>query len=75
METAELVQFLEQNAPVIALVAAIVTTLKGIALWKAAQRSQKNWFIALLFINSLGILELIYIFVISKRYSVKVQKE
>ncbi len=41
--------------------------LKGIALWKAARAGSKPWFIALLFINTLGILELLYIFVFSKR--------
>ena len=40
---------------------------KGIALWKAARASDKAWFIALLIINTLGILEIFYIFVFSKR--------
>lgn len=40
---------------------------KGIALWKAAHRESKPWFIALLIINTVGILEIIYIFIISKR--------
>ncbi len=34
---------------------------RGIALWKSAKNSQKNWFIALLIINSVGILPLIYL--------------
>lgn len=45
--------------------------LKGIALWKAARAGSKPWFIALLVINTLGILELLYIFVFSKRSKVK----
>ena len=40
---------------------------KGIALWKAARAGSKNWFIALLVINTLGILEMLYIFVFSKK--------
>lgn len=40
---------------------------KGIALWKAARNSAKIWFIALLIINTVGILEILYIFVFSKR--------
>ncbi|MGC9611125.1 MAG: DUF5652 family protein [Minisyncoccia bacterium] len=39
---------------------------KGVALWKSARSSQKNWFIALLILNTAGILEILYIFVFSK---------
>lgn len=34
---------------------------KGIALWKAAKNNQLNWFIALLILNTVGILPIIYI--------------
>jgi hypothetical protein len=40
---------------------------KGWALWKAAKRDDKWWFIFLLAVNTLGILEIIYIYVFSKR--------
>jgi len=33
---------------------------KGVALWKAAQSNQLKWFIALLIINTAGILEILY---------------
>lgn len=39
---------------------------KGLALWHSAQRGERWWFIALLFINTIGILEIIYLFVIVK---------
>lgn len=35
--------------------------LKGVALFKSAQRDQKVWFVALLLVNSLGILPIIYL--------------
>lgn len=35
---------------------------KGFALWHSAKNSQKYWFIALLILNTVGILELIYLF-------------
>ncbi len=38
---------------------------KGMALWKAAQKEQKWWFIAFLVVNTLGILEILYIYVFS----------
>jgi len=41
--------------------------LKGFALWKAAHRESKPWFIVLLFINTFGILELVYIFVVTRQ--------
>ena len=40
---------------------------KGIALWYSAQREDKLWFIALLIINTAGILEIFYLFVIAKK--------
>lgn len=39
---------------------------KGVALWKAAQKKDVNWFVVLLVINTAGILEMLYIFVFSK---------
>lgn len=35
---------------------------KGVALWRAANLKQRNWFIAILVLNTLGILDLIYLF-------------
>ncbi len=40
---------------------------KGWALWKAAKQDSQAWFIALLILNTLGILEILYIFVFSKQ--------
>lgn len=40
---------------------------KGMALWKAARKGHKGWFVALLLINTLGILEILYIYVFSKK--------
>jgi methionyl-tRNA synthetase len=37
--------------------------LKGMALWRSAQRKQLGWFILLLVINSVGILPLIYLLI------------
>lgn len=46
---------------------------KGVALWKSARRSDKWWFIALLIINTLGLLEILYIFIFSKKRDPKNQ--
>ena len=45
--------------------------LKGIALWKSAQLSHKKWFIVLLVVNTFGILEIIYIYFVAKKYTVE----
>lgn len=40
---------------------------KGIALWRAARNSHKIWYFVLLIVNTVGILEIIYIFFFSKK--------
>jgi hypothetical protein len=40
---------------------------KGWALWRAVKNDSKPWFIALLLINTMGILEIIYIFILGKK--------
>ncbi|MEK6928235.1 MAG: DUF5652 family protein [Nanoarchaeota archaeon] len=42
---------------------------KGFSMWKAAQNKSLPWFVILLVINSLGILDILYIFVFSKMNS------
>jgi len=45
---------------------------KGFALWRAAELRQKYWFVAMLIINTLGILEIIYLFVVARKYKVEI---
>jgi len=40
---------------------------KGIALWRAAQLGQKNWFVVMVVLNTIGILELVYLFRFAKK--------
>jgi len=40
---------------------------KGLALWKAARRGDRNWFIALLVVNTAGLLEILYVYFFSKK--------
>ena len=50
----------------------VIIALKGYALWHAARRSEKWWFIILLIVNTVGILELVYlIFVVGKWHKFK----
>jgi hypothetical protein len=54
--------------PWVVLVLALwVIPWKGVALWKSARNGSKVWFIVMLIVNTLAILEIIYIFGFSKK--------
>lgn len=40
---------------------------KAIALWHAARNDQRSWYIAMIVINTAGILEIIYMFFFRRR--------
>lgn len=40
---------------------------KGLALWKSARKNHLVWFIVMLVVNTVGILEILYIYVFSER--------
>ncbi len=70
-EDSGILGFLQANP--IALIAILVWTLawKGVALWKAARLSHKWWFIVIMIANTVGILEIIYIYFIARKYTVE----
>ena len=41
---------------------------KGLALWKSARKGQNVWFVVLLLVNTFGILEILYLYVFSKKF-------
>ena len=47
---------------------------KGFALWKAGRKNQPIWFIVLLVVNTIGILEILYLFWFSKMGKKKPEK-
>lgn len=53
-------------APLVGLLILWSLVWKGMALWRAAHRSEKVWFIVFLVVNTLGILEIIYLYFIAK---------
>jgi len=50
----------------VVLLSVWILVWKGFALWKAANKRSVPWFIVLLVLNTLGILEILYIFIFSK---------
>ena len=50
------------------LVTSLVHPVEGLALWKAARRDQLGWYLALLIINTVGLLPIIYIFLVAPRH-------
>jgi len=44
---------------------------KGMALWHAAKRDEKPWFIVLLVVNTVGVLEIIYLLFIVRLFASK----
>ena len=59
----------------IGLVAIWSLVWKGLALWKAARRAENIWFIVLLIINTVGILDILYLYVFSKKHHKAISKE
>ena len=39
---------------------------KGLALWHAGRRGQPWWFVIMLIVNTIGILEIIYLFAVCR---------
>ncbi|MEK7120638.1 MAG: DUF5652 family protein [Patescibacteria group bacterium] len=59
----------------VVVIAAIWTIpWKGVALWKSARLHHRWWFIALLLINTLGLLEIYYIFFVAKKSSLSIEE-
>ncbi|MBD3282193.1 MAG: hypothetical protein GF387_01125 [Candidatus Portnoybacteria bacterium] len=60
-------ELLTTNSWLIWLILLWTLPWKGVALWRAARKNDLGWFIAILILNTLAILEIVYIFAFSKR--------
>ena len=61
--------------PLVLLIIIIWTLFwKVYAIWIAVKNNDKKWFIALIVFNTVGILEIIYIFYVAKKKWVDVKK-
>ena len=66
-------QYLIENQWIIWLIMLWTIPWKAVALWRAAKNSHKKWFVALLIVNTLALLEIIYILYFSKEKQPKEQ--
>jgi len=62
--------------PIFLLILALWTIpWKIYAVWLAAKRNEKKWFVVLLILNTVGILEIFYIFKIANKKWVEVKQD
>ncbi len=60
--------FLPFNNPMFVFIILVWSIFwKGIALWRSAQNHQRNWFLVILIVSSMGIIEIVYLFKFSKK--------
>lgn len=62
--------FFETHPLLLVVIIAWTLIWKGFALWKAARLSHRRWFVAILVLNTVGILDIIYLYFIAKKYTV-----
>jgi len=48
---------------------------KGLALWKAAREGSKVWFVVLLVLNTVGILDILYLYVFSGKKELETEQK
>lgn len=60
-------QIMQQNWMIWLAIAIWVLPWKGVALWKAARLKHTKWFVAILILNTLALLDIFYIFVIARK--------
>lgn len=65
------INYLEQNPWILFLLLLWVLPWKGVALWKAARNKQLKWFVAILILNTVALLEITYLFFFVKDKSKK----
>ena len=71
MNITESLNYIQQHSWMLWLILLWIIPWKGYGLWKAAQNRDQIWFVAILVLNTLGILPIIYIFFINKNKKVK----
>ncbi|GEM_PF-5561052 len=66
-------QFITANTWLL-YVSLLTLPIKAYALWQASRLSQKIWFILLFVSNTLGILDILYLLLIARKYKVETKE-
>lgn len=64
-----------ENQWILWLLVVWILPWKGVALWKSARNGHKIWFWVLLILNTLAILEILYIFIFSRKKTSEEKQE
>ena len=67
--------FFYNNSLLILIIALWTIPWKIYAVWLAARHNHKKWFVALLLLNTVAILEIFYIFKIAKKSWAEVKED
>jgi hypothetical protein len=67
----ELANLLRTNPYILIFLGVWELVWKGLALWKASQNKQRNWFVVILIINTVGILPIIFLKFFQRKLKVK----
>jgi len=59
-------EFFQNNPEFFALMLVWSIFWKGMSMWKAAHQEKKYWFIVLLVLNTVGLLDIFYIYILPK---------
>jgi len=68
------VQYYTLFSVLVLILLLVILLLKGLALWRSARRGQNVWFWIFIFVNTLGILEIIYLLTNTDEF-VKIEKK
>jgi hypothetical protein len=63
----EFLQMINSNPFILVPVLLWTVAWKGMALWKAGRNNQPYWFVALLVVNTVGLLEIAYLIWFQKK--------
>ena len=66
MNQQQITDFIQANPWVLVIISLWTLFWKGMALWKAGSKKQITWFVLLLLVNTVGLLEIGYIYYLNK---------
>ncbi|MFC1756235.1 DUF5652 family protein [Patescibacteria group bacterium] len=57
----EFVQFITTNREILIIISLWDVMWKGFGLWRASQNKAKGWFVAILVLNTVGVVPIVYL--------------